>query len=102
MFWRLVFSPVTFLRKTRSIASLRWRTRFRGAIFRLFLFQIGTLSEAGLWGSNFLAVRPISGAQAHDQSGADVIAGLVGATGGRVLREGYAQVSFLGARCWMY
>ena len=53
-------------------------------------------------GSNFLAVRPISGAQALDQSGADVIAGLVGATGGRVLREGYAQVSFLGARCWMY
>ena len=40
---------------------------------------------------------PISGAQALDQGGAAVIAGLVGAIGGRVLREGYARVSFLGA-----
>ncbi len=44
----------------------------------------------------------ISGAQAHEQCGAAVIAGLAGVCGGRVLREGYAQVSFLGARWVMY
>ena len=38
-----------------------------------------------------VAVRSTSGAQAYDQGGAVLIAGLAEASGRQVLREGYAQ-----------